>query len=89
LALLQVELAAFHSVAGPKPRGGIVTVALVLASRRTGVTRYLALWSSDFPHAAELAPDVARPSGRKLLKGKRLESVQWPGIILLLWGSAS
>jgi len=35
---------------------GIVTVALVLASRRTGVTRYLALWSSDFPHAGRL-PD--------------------------------
>src|SRR6185312_1262182 len=35
---------------------GIVTVALVLALRRTGVTRYLALWSSDFPHAARL-PD--------------------------------
>ena len=33
---------------------GIVTVALVLASRRTGVTRYLALGSSDFPHAAGL-----------------------------------
>ncbi len=32
-------------------RAGIVTVALVLASRRTGVTRYPALWSSDFPHA--------------------------------------
>src|SRR4029450_13500309 len=30
---------------------GIVTVALVLASRRTGVTRYPALRSSDFPHA--------------------------------------
>src|SRR5207237_4764040 len=28
---------------------GIVTVALVLASRRTGVTREPALWSSDFP----------------------------------------
>jgi len=33
---------------------GIVTVALVLASRRTGVTRYLALGSSDFPHAGGL-----------------------------------
>jgi hypothetical protein len=31
---------------------GIVTVALVLASRRTGVTRYPALRCSDFPHAA-------------------------------------
>jgi len=51
LALLRVELAAFHSVSGPKSEGGIVTVALVLASRRTGVARYPALWSSDFPHA--------------------------------------
>jgi hypothetical protein len=37
-------------VSPPVPRGpGIVTVALVLASRRTGVTREPALWSSDFP----------------------------------------
>ena len=33
-----------------KPVGGIVTVALVLVSRRTGVTRHPALRSSDFPH---------------------------------------
>ena len=38
-----------------RPRGaGIVTVALVLASRRTGVTRHPALGSSDFPHAGRL-----------------------------------
>ena len=35
-------------------RAGIVTVALVLASRRTGVTRCPALWSSDFPHVRRL-----------------------------------
>src|SRR4051794_40217336 len=41
--------------------GGIVTVALVLVSRRTGVTRHPALRSSDFPHAVHgVAPDVAR-----------------------------
>ena len=28
----------------------LVSVALFLASRRTGVTRYPALWSGDFPH---------------------------------------
>ena len=27
----------------------LVSVALILASRRTGVTRYAALWSPDFP----------------------------------------
>ncbi len=38
-----------------RPRGaGIVTVALFLASRRTGVTRHPALGSSDFPHAGRL-----------------------------------
>src|SRR6185436_20123276 len=52
LALLRVELAAFHS--GGRA-AGIVTVALVLASRRTGVTRYPALWSSDFPHPVQVA----------------------------------
>jgi len=39
--------------------GGIVTVALVLASRRTGVTRYLALWSSDFPQPDRLPSQAA------------------------------
>src|SRR5829696_2925654 len=41
----------------PAEAGGIVTVALVLASRRTGVTRHPALRSSDFPHATEAARD--------------------------------
>ena len=59
LALLRVELAAFHS----DQEAGIVTVALVLALRRTGVTRYLALWSSDFPQPGRL-PGRPRPSGR-------------------------
>ena len=39
-----------------RTRSGYVSVALVLASRRTGVTRYPALWSSDFPRA----PDRSR-----------------------------
>jgi hypothetical protein len=47
-----------------KPVGGIVTVALVLVSRRTGVTRHPALGSSDFPHASTGRPGRhARPSG--------------------------
>jgi hypothetical protein len=33
------------------PGCGLVSVALVLASRRTGVTRYPASWSPDVPHA--------------------------------------
>ena len=52
LALLRVELAAFHS--GERV-AGIVTVALVLASRRMGVTHYPALGSSDFPHLVQVA----------------------------------
>src|SRR5258706_13198968 len=44
---------------------GIVTVALVLVSRRTGVTRHPALRSSDVPHAVTgLPPTGARPSDR-------------------------
>src|SRR6187200_1272952 len=44
-----------------KPVGGIVTVALVLVSRRTGVTRHPALRSSDFPHGTRrIAPTVSR-----------------------------
>jgi len=59
LALLRVEFAAFHSGRRLAPPTGIVTVALVLASRRTGVTRYPALRSSDFPRTA---PFPARPA---------------------------
>ena len=49
----RVSLLRFHA--------GIVTVALVLASRRTGVTREPALWSSDFPQAP-MVPATVRPS---------------------------
>ena len=63
LALLRVEFAAFHSGRRLAPSPGIVTVALVLASRRTGVTRYPALGSSDFPRAEPL-PAGPRPSDR-------------------------
>ena len=57
LVLLRLELAAFH----PCASAGIVTVALVLASRRTGVTREPALWSSDFPR--DRSSRRPRPSG--------------------------
>ncbi len=50
LALLRVELAAFHP-ARRSPARRLVSVALVLASRRTGVTRYPAPGSPDVPHA--------------------------------------
>src|SRR6188508_3196542 len=52
LVLLRVEIARFT----PSPCGeGIVTVALILTSRWTGVTRYAALWSPDFPLHRRLA----------------------------------
>ena len=56
----------FHSGLRFAPKTGIVTVALVLASRRAGVTRHPALRSSDFPHAiGGVAPTHdARPSDR-------------------------
>ena len=44
LVLLRVEIAAFHS-----GLNRLVSVALILASRRTGVTRYAARWCPDFP----------------------------------------
>jgi len=44
LVLLRVEIAAFHS-----GLNRLVSVALIRASRRTGVTRYAALRSPDFP----------------------------------------
>ncbi len=51
----------FHSGRRLAPPSGIVTVALVLASRRAGVTRHPALRSSDFPHAARrVAPSSTR-----------------------------
>ena len=57
----------FHS--GRLAPPGIVTVALVLVSPRTGVTRHPALWSSDVPHAVNgVAPD-----GRAAIRPPR-----WP-----------
>src|SRR3954447_5841204 len=46
---------------------GIVTVALVLVSRRTGVTRHPALGSSDVPHAM----NGVTPDGRAALPPPR------------------
>lgn len=54
----------FHSARRLAPPAGIVTVALVLALRRAGVTRHPALRSSDFPHTAEANPAGAQPSDR-------------------------
>jgi hypothetical protein len=56
LALLQVEFARFTPPPDTRSGDGIVTVALVLVSRRTGVTRHPALWSSDFPHGEPGCP---------------------------------
>jgi hypothetical protein len=67
-----------------KPVGGIVTVALVLVSRRTGVTRHPALRSSDFPHALlGVAPDVTRshPTASLTVEFYRRE-IGWPGSAL-------
>src|SRR5688500_15241991 len=64
LALLRVEFARFTPPPDQRPGVGIVTVALVLVSRRTGVTRHPALWSSDFPHDEPGLPGAARPSDR-------------------------
>jgi hypothetical protein len=44
------------------PGGGLVSVALVLASRRTGVTRYPAPGSPDVPHAGGFPPTRDRPA---------------------------
>ncbi len=44
------------------PGRGLVSVALVLASRRTGVTRYPAPWSPDVPHAAGCPATRDRPA---------------------------
>jgi len=54
----------FHSVRRLAPPAGIVTVALVLASRRAGVTRHPALGSSDFPHASGGLPHRRRATIR-------------------------
>ena len=54
------SLPRFTPPTGRRRPAGIVTVALVLASRRTGVTRHPALRSSDFPHAATGRPAPTR-----------------------------
>jgi hypothetical protein len=50
--LLRVEVAAFHS-----GLNRLVSVALVVVSRRLGVTQHPALRSPDFPLAVSLASD--------------------------------
>ena len=62
--LLQAEFAAFHPTAEPKPCGGLVSVALVRTSRRTGVTRCLAPRSPDFPRRPRGGDAAVRPSRR-------------------------
>jgi len=64
LALHQVELARFTRSGTASRPDRFVTVALVLASRRTGVTRYPASGSSDFPRDRQVALQVPRPSDR-------------------------
>jgi len=44
----------------PPAIGGSFSVALFLASRRTGVTRHPSLWSPDFPLPAVRTTDPAR-----------------------------
>jgi len=64
LALLQVEFARFTPGPTGRPACRLVSVALVLASRRTGVTRYPASRSSDFPRTVNGFPRRGtRPSG--------------------------
>ena len=63
--------APFHPCLCPAGRtiGGVVSVALSVASRRLGVTQHPALWSPDFPprcrggRPALLAPPVYAPPG--------------------------
>lgn len=62
--LLQAEFAAFHPTAEPKLYGGLVSVALVRALRRTGVTRCLAPRSPDFPRRPRRGDAAVRPSRR-------------------------
>jgi hypothetical protein len=62
--LLQAEFAAFHPAAEPKLCGGLVSVALVRALRRTGVTRCLAPRSPDFPRRPRKGDAAVRPSRR-------------------------
>src|SRR6187200_1601220 len=86
--LLRPELAAFHS---PADRG-IVTVALVLASRRTGVTRWPALWSSDFPRTRPFDRCArGRPAASRDAHSTGLEQAfgHGPSIATLLRRSAS
>ena len=82
LALLRVEFARFTPPPDQWPGVGIVTVALVLVSRRTGVTRHPALWSSDFPHDEPGCPGAARPSdrlaGQGILPPAEVAGRRWP-----------
>jgi hypothetical protein len=51
--------------------GGLLSVALSVASRRPGVTRHPALWSSDFPRRARCAPRPSLASHYRVVKVPR------------------
>ena len=50
--------------------GGLLSVALSVASRRPGVTRHPALRSSDFPPTAEAAGDPHSCTRRRVTRGR-------------------
>src|SRR5262245_35003193 len=53
----------FHPRATANP--GLVSVPLILTSRWTGVTRYAALWSPDFPLCYRSGTAIAWLASRK------------------------
>ena len=50
----------------PRPRGGLLSVALSLSLRTVGVTHHLVLWSPDFPLRSPLIPKNRVVSQRPL-----------------------
>ena len=51
--------------------GGLLSVALSIASRRPGITRHPALWSSDFPRRAQGTPRSSLASHIRVVKVPR------------------
>ncbi len=58
--------APFHPCLSPRAIGGLLSVALSVASRRPAVSRHPALWSSDFPRHPEGCRDPHSPPARVL-----------------------
>ena len=65
----------------PKPKGGLLSVALSRGSPRVGVTDHPAVWSPDLPHRSQRTGATARPTHPpdRILPAGPLDGLRYAG----------